>query len=169
MRTGLSDVEPGLGIKTALHVLTLILLFPLSTCNVSSTGLARKGFSIQSSRHPTCLSQAGLHPHLLALFRRCASWDDPMSPPHPAINQSPLIPSRDTQEVFPALTQHIPYVEVAPTSSSLCILFNKGDSALPAAPGAWICVGICVRLQKAGNTWTMVTSSRLFRPIYSPR
>ena len=83
MRTGLSDVEPGLGIKTALHVLTLILLFPLSTCNVSSTGLARKGFSIQSSRHPTCLPQVGLHPHLLALFRRCASWDDPHEPPSP--------------------------------------------------------------------------------------
>ena len=39
----------------------------------------------------------------------------------------------------------------------------------PGGTGAWIWVGICVRLQKAGNTWTMVTSSRLFRPIHSPR
>ena len=79
MRTGLSDVEPGLGIKRALPVLTLIFLLPLSTYNVPSTGLARKGFSVQSM-HPTCLPQAGLHPHL-ALFRRHASWHDPHDPP----------------------------------------------------------------------------------------
>lgn len=57
-RSEISDGEPGLGIKRALPVLTLILLLPLSTYNVPATGLARKGSSVQSL-HPTCLPRRG--------------------------------------------------------------------------------------------------------------